>query len=104
LDKASLTEEEKKVIENDIFGQRAILEFTKMVARTCVLMHDAVDLIHRQSYIRALAQCLDLVQIESDPLRFTRCERYDAFVRIDAVDEKGQVALWSIYYIKLFRL
>jgi hypothetical protein len=86
MEKASLTEEEKKAIENDIFGQRAILRETPtMVARTCVLMQDAVDLIpdeQKQSYIRALAQCPELVRTESEPLRFLRCERFNAWVRI----------------------
>jgi hypothetical protein len=86
LEKASLTEEEKKAIENDIFGKRTILQETpEMVARSCVLMQDAVDLIpdeQKQSYIQALVQCPELVRTESEPLRFLRCEKFNAWVRI----------------------
>jgi hypothetical protein len=86
LEKASLTEEEKKAIENDIFGKRTSLQETPtMVARSCVLMQDAIDLIpdeHKQSYIQALVQCPELVRTESEPLRFLRCERFNTWVRI----------------------
>jgi hypothetical protein len=90
LERASLTEEEKKTIENEIFGQRGILRETPtMVVRTCALMQDAVDLIpdeQKQSYIRALVQCPELVRTESEPLRFLRCERFNAWVRIRSLD------------------
>jgi hypothetical protein len=93
LEKASLTEEEKIKIENEICGQRGILRETPtMVTRTCALMQDAVDLIpdeQKQSYIRALAQCPNLVQTESEPLRFLRCERFNVWVR-----NISPVALW----------
>jgi hypothetical protein len=90
MEKASLTEEEKKAIENEIFGQRGILRETPtMVARTCALMQDAVDLIpdeQKQSYIQALVQCPELVRTESEPLRFLRCERFNTWVRISSLD------------------
>jgi hypothetical protein len=86
MEKVSLSEEEKKAIEDDIFGNRAITrEAPAMVAQARTLIQDAIDLIpdeQKEAYFRALVQCPELVRSESEPLRFLRCEAFNAWVRM----------------------
>jgi hypothetical protein len=80
----SLSQEERLEIENDVTGKQAITrETAQTVSEGIADLRRALDAIHvndKQAYLEALENCPGIVQVESDPIRFLRCENYNGQV------------------------
>lgn len=78
---ASLTEEEKTEIEFDKFGYYPIHKETpEMRSQGLLKLQESLQLIEekdKREYLRALEAAPNVVQVESGPLLFLRCEEYD---------------------------
>jgi hypothetical protein len=80
----SLSQEERLEIQNDVTGKQAITrETAQTVSEGIAELRRALDAIHvndKQAYLEALENCPSIVQVESDPIRFLRCENYNGQV------------------------
>jgi len=84
-ERAALTEEEKQAIHDDMFGEDHEVEETEEMRRSGpLLLREALDCLPNEAkldYLEALERYPRLVELESDPIAFLRCENYDAWVR-----------------------
>jgi hypothetical protein len=80
-EKASLSKEEGYTISCEKHGFNPILrETSEMRQRGLVQLEEALQGISdKREYLRAFELAPELVRRESDPLRFLRCENYDAW-------------------------
>jgi hypothetical protein len=80
-EKASLSKDETYSIAYEKHGFNPILrETSEMRQRGLVQLEEALQCISdKREYLRAFELAPELVRTESDPLRFLRCENYDAW-------------------------
>jgi hypothetical protein len=82
-EREALTEEERQRIRKEVYGVEDEMEETDstMVEKAVLLLqealHDIPD-VEKHAYLEALERAPLLVEKESDPIRFLRCEKYDA--------------------------
>jgi hypothetical protein len=81
-ERESLPEEERQRIRKEVYGVEEEMEETDTMVEKAVLLlqealHEIAD-VEKQTYLEALERAPLLVEIESDPIRFLRCEKYDA--------------------------
>jgi hypothetical protein len=85
-EREALTEDERQTIHKEIYGvedKDEVEETDTMVEKAVLLLQDALQEIpdeEKEAYLEALERAPMLVETESDPVRFLRCEKYDAGV------------------------
>jgi hypothetical protein len=83
-EREALPEEERQRIRKEVYGVEDEMEETDtMVEKAVLLLQEALQEIpdaQKQTYLEALECAPLLVERESDPIRFLRCEKYDAGV------------------------
>jgi hypothetical protein len=83
IEREALSEDEREMIRDEMYGDEKIMDETEaMVREGKVLLAEALETIpdaEKQVYIEALERAPQLVLSESDPARFLRCEKYDAW-------------------------
>jgi hypothetical protein len=81
-EREALPEKERQRIREEVYGVEDEMEETDtMVEKAVLLLQEALDEIpdvEKQTYLEALERAPLLVETESDPIRFLRCEKYDA--------------------------
>jgi hypothetical protein len=85
VQKESLSEEDKRIIEDDVYGRRQIIESDYQRESSPALVQAALHAIReedKQDYLAALDACPNLVATESDALRFMRADNYNAKVSV----------------------
>ena len=85
-ERLALSSEEREKVAKDLFGgdPNALPEEEKHLSELISQVRIAIDNIHvaeKQEYLRAQQICPHLVEKESDPVRFLRCDNYHAEVR-----------------------
>jgi hypothetical protein len=82
-ERKALTEEERQRIYEEVYGcEEEIKETDAMVGNAVQLLWEALDAIpaaEKQAYLEALDRAPLLVESESEPVGFLRCEKYDAW-------------------------
>jgi hypothetical protein len=81
-EREALPEEERQRIRKEVYGVEDEMEETDTMVEKAVLLlqealHDIPD-VEKQTYLEALERAPLLVETESDPIRFLRCEKYVA--------------------------
>jgi hypothetical protein len=81
IEREKLTGDERQIIEDEVYGTEDIMPETEtMLRKGTALMAQALQAIpdiDKQAYLEALERTPKLVQRESDPASFLRCEKYD---------------------------
>lgn len=80
----ALTEEERLQIQNDVNGTARFMETEEMVTRGLIEFENQVELIpaqQKEAYLEAVQRVPHLVETETNPIKFLRCEHFDAKVR-----------------------
>jgi hypothetical protein len=94
-EREALTEEERQSIHKEVYGSEDELEETDtMVENAVLLLQEALHEIpdaEKQAYLEALERAPLLVERESDPIQFLRCEKYDAWAAA-----RRLVAYWEV--------
>jgi hypothetical protein len=89
-ERANLTTDEAHQIAIDIHGKHSILaENEELKVRCRLQLQEAIQGIpeeQKQSYLRAVELCPELVEQESDPLKFLRCDDYNVWVSTKNVE------------------
>ena len=85
-ERLALSSEEREKVVKDLFGgdPNTLPEEEKHLSELISLVREAIDNINeaeKQEYLRALQICPHLVEKESGPVRFLRCDHYHAEVR-----------------------
>jgi hypothetical protein len=82
-EREALSEEERLRIHNEVYGSEVeIKETDAMVEKAVLLLQEALNEIpdeSKQAYLEALERAPLLVERESEPIAFLRCEKYDAW-------------------------
>jgi hypothetical protein len=85
-ERESLTPEEVDELEHDIHGTGFdIVETDDMRLQAIVQLDEAIGIIpdtDKVAYLRALEICPELVQTESESIRFLRSENYNSWVSV----------------------
>jgi hypothetical protein len=94
-EREALTEDERQTIHKEIYGvEDEIKETDTMVERAVLILQEALHEIpdeEKQAYLEALERVPLLVERESDPISFIRCEKYDAWAAA-----RRLVAYWEV--------
>ena len=103
-EKEALTQEERKRLEDDLYGSNDLdehPEMTETAAAYCLqqaMMQIPAE--QKEAYLEALERAPELVAKESPAIAFMRCENYDAAVRGNALGLKEE---WhSPFVLKFF--
>jgi hypothetical protein len=82
-EREALPEEERQRIHEEVYGSEIeIKETDAMAEKAILLLHEALDEIPdsaKQAYLEASKRAPLLVERESAPIRFLRCEKYNAW-------------------------
>jgi hypothetical protein len=94
-EREALPEEERQSIRKEVYGSEVEIKETDAMAEKAVLLlqealHEIPD-VAKQAYLEALERAPLLVERESDPISFLRCEKYDAWVAAHRL-----VAYWEV--------
>jgi hypothetical protein len=81
IERQELTDDERQIIRDEVYGTEVIMtetetmltEGTAVMAQALQAMPDTAKL----AYLEALERAPELVERESDPVAFLRCEKYD---------------------------
>jgi hypothetical protein len=83
---ASMSEEERIEVTQDLYGTYTLpTETSDMIAGCMQAMERALERIEpseKESYLQAKERCPELLETESNPLRFLRSQAYDPEVRL----------------------
>lgn len=84
---AAMTDAEREEVRQDLYGTHPVLEEMDAFRETSLLGQmeqslQAIPPLEKQVYLEACRICPDLVQTESPPIRFLRCENYQPEVRV----------------------
>jgi hypothetical protein len=80
-EKEALTLEEKLEIENDMNASARFMETPEMTTKGLMEFRQELDLIpndKKSAYLQAMKRVPALVETETSPIKFLRCERFDA--------------------------
>jgi hypothetical protein len=94
-EREALTEKESQKLHEEIYGSEVEIEETDtMLEKASLLLQEALNEIPdaaKQAYLEALERAPLLVERESDPISFLRCENYDAWAAASRL-----VAYWEV--------
>jgi hypothetical protein len=95
-EREGLTEQERAEIENDLYGASvaSLKETETMLRKGLDMVEAAIAMISpdsKEAYLDALDICPGIVERESDPRGFLRCENYDVWAAA-----KRLVAYWTL--------
>jgi hypothetical protein len=80
----SLSPETRKTIQDQLYGRESPIDETpELIKERLVQFHQALDNINipeKRDYVDALRRAPPLVETESNPIKFLRCEKFDASV------------------------
>jgi phosphoribosylaminoimidazole carboxylase (NCAIR synthetase) len=81
VEREALTGDERQTVRDEVYGTEVIMPETEtMLTEGTALMAQALQAIpdtDKLAYLEALERAPELVQRESDPAAFLRCEKYD---------------------------
>jgi hypothetical protein len=81
IEREALTDDERQIIRDEVYGTEVILPETETtLTEGTALMAQALQAIpvtEKVAYLEALERAPELVDLESDPVAFLRCEKYD---------------------------
>ena len=84
-ERRGLSEEERQRIEDDAYGTGTeIVETEELLEKSLAEFQEQLEVIsdhEKTDYEAALERCPNLVETESAPIRFLRCEDFEAKVR-----------------------
>ena len=90
-EEASLSDEMRRKIHNDLYGFEQVQHPNPKEGRpgtadeSLVGLYEAIEMLpmqQKKEYMEALKQAPKLVQTESDPIMFLRCENFNCEVRV----------------------
>lgn len=90
-EEASLSDEMRRKIHNDLYGFEQVQHPNPKEGRpgtadeSLVGLYEAIEMLpmqQKKEYMEALKQAPNLVQTESDPIMFLRCENFNYEVRV----------------------
>jgi hypothetical protein len=94
-EREALTDEERKKLHEDVYGGgQLVIETEEMLRNGTQMLREAVLAIPdaaKAAYLEALEIAPLLVERESDPVAFLRCEKYDAWAAAQHL-----VAYWDV--------
>jgi hypothetical protein len=82
IEREALTSDERQIIRDEVYGTKVLMPETEtMLTEGTALMAQALQAIpdtDKLAYLEAVERAPELVQRESDPAAFLRCEKYDS--------------------------
>jgi hypothetical protein len=93
-EREALTEEESQRLYEEVYGSEVEIEETDTMVDASLLLQEALHEIPeaaKEAYLEALERAPLLVESESDPISFLRCENYDAWAAAHRL-----VAYWEV--------
>jgi hypothetical protein len=94
-EREALTDEERKKLHEDVYGgEQLVIETEEMLRNGARMLCEAVLGIpdeEKAAYLEALTMAPLLVERESDPVAFLRCDKFDAWAAA-----KHLVAYWDV--------
>jgi hypothetical protein len=94
-EREALSDEERKKLHEDVYGgEQLVTETEEMLRNGAWMLDEAVLAIpdeEKAAYLEALESAPELVEQESDPVPFLRCEKYDAWAAAQHL-----VAYWDV--------
>jgi hypothetical protein len=95
IEREALSDDERQIILDDAYGTEVIMpETDTMLTEGTALMAQALQAIPdtgKLAYLEALERAPELVERESDPVAFLRCEQYDYWAAADRL-----VKYWNV--------
>jgi hypothetical protein len=82
-EKDALTNEERLEISQDVAGRARFIETPEMTRQGLVKFQQELSQIPhktKDAYLQAMQRAPQLVETETNPIKFLRCERFDAKV------------------------
>jgi hypothetical protein len=94
-EREALTDDERRKVHEDVYGgEQLVTETDTMLVNGVAMLRDAVQSIpdeEKTAYLEALEIAPLLVERESNPVAFLRCENYDAWAAA-----RHLVAYWDV--------